>query len=119
LGGQRFVSTIGYSKIHLDLPRIICCVANKLVELFLKKLLIKKKQPQAVKEADIAAAELAIQDRDGLSKAIQFLETLLCSTESVLQIHSGMDGPLIQCHFGYVFYYERQAGTYSNEQLEF
>jgi len=23
------------------------------------------------------------------------------------------------CHFGYVFYYERQAGTYSNEQLEF
>ncbi|MFC1675797.1 tubulin-like doman-containing protein [Planctomycetota bacterium] len=76
LGGQRFVSTMGYSNIHLDLPRIICCVANKLVELFLKKLLINKKQPQAVKGADIVAAELAIAETETKHLACRRLHCL-------------------------------------------
>lgn len=76
LGGQRFVSTIGYSKIHLDLPRIIYCVAHKLVKLFSKKLLINKKQLQAVKEADIVAAELAIAETETKHLACRRLHCL-------------------------------------------
>lgn len=76
LGGQRFVSTIGYSKVHLDLPRIIYCVAHKLMELFLKNLLINKKQPQAIKEADIVAAELAIAETETKHLACRRLHCL-------------------------------------------
>jgi hypothetical protein len=76
LGGQRFVSTMGCSKIHLDLPRIIYCTAHKLVGLFLKKLLLKKEQPQAVKEANIAAAELAIAETETKHLACRRLHCL-------------------------------------------
>jgi len=76
LGGQRFISTIGLSKIHLDLPRIIYSAAHKLVDLFLKKLLINKKQPLAVKEADIVAAELAIAETETKHLACRRLHCL-------------------------------------------
>lgn len=35
-----------------------------------------------------------------------FLCKLLCSTESVLQVCPGMDGPLIECRSGHVLHYE-------------
>ncbi|MCJ7776957.1 MAG: hypothetical protein MUP16_01405 [Sedimentisphaerales bacterium] len=76
MGGQRFVSTIGLSKIHLDLPRIIYCLAHMLVDLFLKILLINKKQPLAVKEADIVAAELAIAETETKHLACRRLHCL-------------------------------------------
>jgi len=76
LGGQRFISTIGLSKIHLDLPLIIHSVAHKLVDMFLRKLLINKKQPQAVKEADIVAAELAIAETETKHLACRRLHCL-------------------------------------------
>ena len=76
LGGQRFVSTISLSKIHLDLPLIIYSAAHKLVDLFLKKLLINKKQPLAIKEADIVAAEMAIAETETKHLAYRRLHCL-------------------------------------------
>jgi hypothetical protein len=76
LGGRRFVSTISFSKIHVDLLHIIYSAAHKLVDLFLKKLLINKKQPMAVKEADIVAAELAIAETETKHLACRRLHCL-------------------------------------------
>jgi hypothetical protein len=76
LGGQKFVSTMGLSKIHLDLPRVIYSAAHKLLNLFLGTLLTNKKQPQAVKEADIVAAELAIAETETKNLACRRLHCL-------------------------------------------
>jgi hypothetical protein len=76
LGGQKFVSTVSLSKIHLDLPRVIYSTAHKLISMFLGKLLINKKQPQAVKEADIVAAELAIAETETKHLACRRLHRL-------------------------------------------
>lgn len=75
LGGQRCVSTLGYSKIHLDRPRLLLCVAYKLISLFFSSLRANKKHPEVVKLVDIVTAETALSETETHSLAF---ERILC-----------------------------------------
>ena len=75
LGGQRCVSTLGYSMIHLDKARLLLCVAYKLLVVFLKSLLAPKKCLEAVELVNIISAETAISETQTHSLAY---EHILC-----------------------------------------
>ncbi|MFC1675950.1 tubulin-like doman-containing protein [Planctomycetota bacterium] len=73
LGGRRCVSTFGYSKIHLDMPRLLLCIAHKLVSLFLNSLLVDKEQPNAIKLVNIITTEIALSETETHSLALEHI----------------------------------------------
>ena len=75
LGGRRCVSTLSYSKVHFDKARLLLCVAYKLLGVFLKSLLTKKRYPEAVELVNVIAAETAISETQTHSLAY---EHILC-----------------------------------------
>lgn len=76
LGGRRWGSTMSLSKIHLDMPRAIRCIASMLIRMFLKRLLVNEEQPQAAKEAHIAASEQSLAETMTKSLACERLHRL-------------------------------------------
>lgn len=76
VGGRRCGSTMSLSKIHLDMLRAICCIANMLVMKFLKRLLVDEKQPQAIKDSSIMTSEQSLAETMVKSLACERLHRL-------------------------------------------
>ena len=76
LGGRRWGSTMSLSKIHLDMPRAIHCIARMSVSMFLGRLVVNEQQPQAIKEAGMVASEQALAETVTRSLACERLHHL-------------------------------------------
>jgi tubulin-like protein len=76
LGGRCCVSTMGISKIHLDLPRAICAQGNMLLRAFLEQLMSSQKEPIAAKEANLLAAEKQLAETETVKLASERLQRL-------------------------------------------
>jgi len=75
-GGRLCVSTMGISMIHLDLPRLICAVGNMLSRAFLEWLTSDRREPTAVKEASLLAAEKQLPETETAKLASERLQRL-------------------------------------------
>lgn len=73
LGGQRWVSTMGISRIHLDTNRIIQYTANMLLGQFYNHLLKPIDNPSAIKEAQILTSEQTLTETPTKSLACERL----------------------------------------------
>lgn len=76
LGGQRCVSTLGYSKIHLDKVRLLISVDYKLLGLFLDSLLAKKMYPEVYELVDAITGETALSETEIHSLALERILSL-------------------------------------------
>jgi hypothetical protein len=76
LGGRRCVSTMGISKIHLDLPRAIAGTAHMLLHESLQWLMLNRPEPGAAKEANLLSMEKELAETETTSLASQRLHRL-------------------------------------------
>ncbi|HBG25846.1 MAG: hypothetical protein A2Y10_08315 [Planctomycetes bacterium GWF2_41_51] len=72
-GGKLWAGTMSFSKIHVDVPRIIECETQKLMQLSLEHILEDNPLPEAKKEAELVTAEQMLVEKGSKNMACERL----------------------------------------------